>query len=104
MNMAKFPTYEQMAKDVAEKALDEYVHNGKTLREWIKIIAEQEPKIDVLEQIRADIIKYESDCRLSTDESPTCKECNDNVFKTIYEILDKYKAESERSDDEERSS
>lgn len=42
--MAKFPTYEQMAKDIAEKALDEYQINGKTLREWITIIAEQEPK------------------------------------------------------------
>ena len=34
----KFPTYEKMAKDVAEKALDEYVYQGKTLREWIQII------------------------------------------------------------------
>lgn len=47
------------------------------------------------DKIRADIIKYESDCRLSVDEYPLCKECNDKVFKTIYEILDKYKAESE---------
>lgn len=42
--MAEFPTYEQMAKNVAEKALDEYLYDGKSIREWIKIIAEQEPK------------------------------------------------------------
>lgn len=42
--MAKFPTYEQMAKNVAEKALDEYLIDGKTIREWMKIIAEQEPQ------------------------------------------------------------
>lgn len=42
--MAEFPTYEQMAKNVAEKALDEYLYDGKSIREWIKIIAEQEQK------------------------------------------------------------
>jgi hypothetical protein len=53
---------------------------------------EQEP---ILDKIRAEIIKYEGDCRLSVDEYPSCKQCTDNVFKTIYGILDKYKAESE---------
>jgi hypothetical protein len=53
---------------------------------------EQEP---ILDKIRAEIIEYEGDCRLSDDESPSCKECTDNVFKTIYGIIDKYKAESE---------
>ena len=38
----RFPTYEEMAKDVAEKALDEYVYQGKTLREWIQIILESQ--------------------------------------------------------------
>lgn len=46
--MAKLPTYEQMAKDVAEIALDEYMIEGKTLREWIKVIAEQEPCDDCI--------------------------------------------------------
>lgn len=41
--MAEFPTYAKMAKVVAEKALDEYLYEGKTIREWIKIIVEQEP-------------------------------------------------------------
>ena len=34
----KFPTYEEMGKEIAEKALDEYLYKGKTLREWIEII------------------------------------------------------------------
>lgn len=42
--MAELPTYEQMAKRVAEKALDEFLYNGKSIREWMKIIAEQELK------------------------------------------------------------
>ena len=53
---------------------------------------EQEP---VLDKIRAEIIKYEGDCRLSVDEYPSCKQCTDSVFETIYGILDKYTAESE---------
>ena len=40
--MAKFPTYEEMAKIVAEKALDDFCYEGKTIREWIQIIAEQD--------------------------------------------------------------
>lgn len=52
-------------------------------------------KSDVLDKIRADIIMYEGDCRLSVDEYPSCKQCTDNVFETIYGILDKCKAESE---------
>lgn len=36
--MAKFPTYEEMGKKVAEKALDEYIYKGKTLRKWIDIL------------------------------------------------------------------
>ncbi len=36
--IAKFPTCEEMAKKVAEEALDEYIYKGKTLREWIDIL------------------------------------------------------------------
>lgn len=42
----KFPTYDEMAKDVAEKALDEYSVNDKTLREWITIISESAGKYE----------------------------------------------------------
>ena len=42
--MAEFPTYEQMAKNVAEKALDEFLYHGKSIREWMKIIVDQEKK------------------------------------------------------------
>lgn len=30
-----FPTTAEFAKEVAEKAMDEYEYNGKTLRQWI---------------------------------------------------------------------
>lgn len=34
----KFPTIEEIAQDVADKALDEIEYKGKTLRQWIEII------------------------------------------------------------------
>lgn len=44
----EFPTIDKFAKDVAEKALDEYVYDGKTIREWVEIIAKQEPCEDCI--------------------------------------------------------
>lgn len=40
--MAKFPTYEDMGKKVAEKALDEFLYDGKSIREWMQIIASED--------------------------------------------------------------
>lgn len=37
--MAEFPKYEEMCKNVAEKALDEFLYDGKSIREWMQIIA-----------------------------------------------------------------
>ncbi|MDO5479680.1 MAG: hypothetical protein Q4G23_11025 [Clostridia bacterium] len=59
----KFPTYEEMAKDVAEKALDEYIYQGKTLREWVQIISENQDsdcisRKEVLKLIEESVAKY----------------------------------------------
>lgn len=40
--MAKFPTYEEMGKKVAEKALDEFLYDDKSIREWMQIIASED--------------------------------------------------------------
>ena len=34
MGMARFPTIEEFAKETAEKALDDFEYQGKTIREW----------------------------------------------------------------------
>lgn len=47
----KFPTMEEMAKDVAEKALDEYIYEGKTIRQWVEILKDYENKKTTLERI-----------------------------------------------------
>ncbi|MBR2540358.1 MAG: hypothetical protein IKE85_05980 [Mogibacterium sp.] len=38
----EFPTKDKFAKEVAEKALDEITYKGKTIREWIEIIVNQQ--------------------------------------------------------------
>lgn len=40
--MTKFSTYEEMGKKVAEKALDEFLYNGKSIREWMQIITSED--------------------------------------------------------------
>lgn len=40
--MAKFPTYEKMAKNIAEKVLDEFLYDGRSIREWMQIIASED--------------------------------------------------------------
>lgn len=39
--MAKFVSYKEMGKKIAEEALDGYIYKGKTLREWVEIVAKQ---------------------------------------------------------------
>lgn len=40
--MAKFPTMDEFAKDVADKVLDDYEYEGKTIREWVELILKDE--------------------------------------------------------------
>ena len=58
----KFPTYEEMGKEIAEKALDEYLYKGKTLREWIEIII-AEKQTNTAEWISDNGITYCSNCK-----------------------------------------
>lgn len=40
--MSKISTMDEMAKQLAENALDNFLCNGKNLREWMKIIASED--------------------------------------------------------------
>ena len=74
----------------------EYDQVNHCCHRWIKVIkntVEDMKREPIIDKIRAEIIKYEGDCRLSVDEYPSCKQCTDNVFGSIYATLDKYKAE-----------
>jgi hypothetical protein len=70
-------------------------YSENEIRESLDMAIKALKQDSILDKIRTDIIKYESDCRLSVDEYPSCKQCNYNMFGSIYAILYKYKAESE---------
>lgn len=38
----KWLTYEEMAKNVAERVLDNFLYDGKSIREWIQIIGSED--------------------------------------------------------------
>ena len=59
-----------------------------------KIVCHCEGQEPILDKIRDEIEMYELDCRLQGG-AHECEKCNDNVFGSIYRIIDKYKAESE---------
>ena len=67
--MAKFPTYEEMGKKVAEEALDEFLYDGKSIREWMQIIASKDAisKQAVFEQIGGWIASGEYEFTNATD-------------------------------------
>lgn len=48
MEKINFPTEKEFVEKIAEKALDEFLYKGKTLREWIKIFVKQEPCEDAV--------------------------------------------------------
>lgn len=50
----KFPTKDEFAKQVAEKALNEIIYEGKTIREWIDMLA-QTRWIPVSERLPEDL-------------------------------------------------
>ena len=46
---------EEMAEKVAEKALDEFTYNDKTIREWVEIIVAENFAIEKLAKIKEKI-------------------------------------------------
>lgn len=103
LSVEQYAEAEKIIKELRQDTVsrESYEHEYFLRKEFDFKIAKLEKAIEALEQepvlekVRADIIKYECNCRLSVDEYPTCKQCTDNVFESIYGIIDKYKAESE---------
>ena len=75
-------TYKELGEKVAEQALDYYLINGKTMREWINILSDN---MSVLDKIRAEI----EDCKQYQFETYGIQ----RYFKIndIWQIIDKYK-------------
>ena len=43
-----------------------------------------------LEDIKAEIGLYENDCMLACPNNDDCRDCNNNMFGSIYRIIDKH--------------
>jgi hypothetical protein len=102
--MAKFPTYEGMVKKVAEEALDGYIYKGKTLREWVDVLAQTQwiPVSNGLPKLYEEVIVTDietSDTYLSRYIGNGYWECDNGSFNNrIIAWQPKpqpYKAESE---------
>lgn len=50
----------------------------------------------ILEDIKAEIEQYEADCMLHCPDDEVCKDCNIDMFKSIYSIIDKHISEKGR--------
>jgi len=62
--------------------------------EWVKGKQEEE-SADAkwqkrIEEIKADILRYKSDCGVTAFGSPRCERCNENMFGSILRIIDKH--------------
>ena len=105
----EFPTIDEFAKEVAEKALDEILYGEKTIREWIEIIIKQQPCDDAISreeairvaeqgQIQGYEWQFKKLCNLPSvtpqrktgkwiildecaNEGVYCSECHKKVFK-----------------------
>lgn len=80
----KFPTMEEMAKDVAEKALDEYEYEGKTIRQWVEILKDYDDKKTTLERI---IERLEEEHRKSEECPKFEKAFRQVAFEEAIEII-----------------
>lgn len=57
----------KLAKEVAEKVLDEITYNGKTIREWAEIIVKQQPSEDCISREAVDKLSWCSNCDCGID-------------------------------------
>lgn len=99
--MIKFPTEEEFAKNIAKKALDEYVYEGKTLREWIKILSEYDSiEASKLKETYNKGYKDGQDALIKHLE--LCEEEDDyeNEIKDLYNRLDIAEYDKERLKEE----
>ena len=88
----------KLAKEVAEKALDEITYEGKTIREWAEILVKQQPSEDVFDNIKAEIIEKFDNCSICEwfedydyDENDISEYRWVGHISDIIDIIDKYR-------------
>lgn len=60
----------------------------KSGEELLRLQEENKQLRDGIAKAREKIELYKADCDLSVDEYLGCRDCNENVFKTIFGIID----------------
>lgn len=78
------PCEDCISREELDKALRNFIRNFPSINP-------QEPKLDTLDKVRAEIMDWETDIY----ENEYDAEIHDFVFERIYEIIDEHKAESE---------
>ena len=77
-----FPTYEEWGEKIAEQVIDVYTINGRTIREWIKILSDE---LTMLDKIRDEIMRLHKHKDYLDEQGIT-------IMKVL-QIIDKYKEE-----------
>ena len=87
----KFPTYEEMGREVAERALDDFLVNDKTLREWINLMSKGMIPDSIIGNIKEDI----ESCRgkFYRNEDNTCSPYMEGTLNEVIKIIDKHISE-----------
>lgn len=57
----KFPTIKEMAKEIAERAMNEYEYEGKTILQWVETLKDYDDKKSTLERIVQKLEEEKSD-------------------------------------------
>lgn len=76
-DVIKFKTTEEMARDLAEKALDEYMYEGKTVRQWAEVLADYDDKQTTLKRI---VERLEEELNSADAEKERCARENPLQF------------------------
>ena len=83
----RFPTEDEWVKMIGDKALDEYIYDGKTLREWVKILKEKQTNTAEWIIVGKTTFHYEcSICGGAGDKwDKFCKHCGRKMTNAVAE-------------------
>lgn len=66
-------------------------HDEEVIKETVASVWGKPPYTEVLDEIKAEIERYQADCNLSCSDDANCRICDKITFDTIYRIIDKYR-------------
>jgi hypothetical protein len=82
----RIPTVDEMAKEIAEKAMNEYKYEWKTILQWVEILKDYDDKKSTLERI---VDKLEEKSRFYNSASAV----DQNIRRGVKESIEIVKEE-----------